>query len=64
MLHWLMNWLNSRAQRVIVIWATCGWPLVVLPGLNTGAASIQYFNSDMKSGMESILSQFADNTSI
>lgn len=26
-----MNWLNNRAQRVIVIGATCGWPLAVLP---------------------------------
>lgn len=67
MLHWAMNWFNSGAQRVVVDGATSG--------LQTGTSGVPHSSvlglvlihvliSGLDTGVECILSMFADGTKL
>lgn len=55
-LRWVMSWLNSRAQRVVLGGATSGWQLVIssIPqGSFLQLVMLNIFNSDLDIGTES-----------
>lgn len=67
MVHCVRDWLNGRAQRVVVDGATLGWQLVtsgVSQGSILGLVLFNLLINDLDAGVGSIIGKFADDAKL